>query len=55
MGFDIRTINRGISLKNISGRLGHSRTSVTGDIYTHFLKSADKLAAEKMEDILKTI
>jgi len=48
-------INSGLSLKNISSRLGHSRTSVTGDIYTHFLKSTDKLAAEKMDDILKTI
>lgn len=48
-------INGNIPLKNLSARLGHSKTSTTIDIYAHFLKSTDKLAAEKMEDILKTI
>ncbi|HWR42266.1 tyrosine-type recombinase/integrase [Sporomusa sp.] len=45
-------LNSGISLKNVSGRLGHARTSTTGDIYAHFLKSTDKVAAEKMDEIL---
>ena len=45
-------INTGISLKNISARLGHQRTSTTSDIYSHFLKSTDKLAAEKMNEVL---
>ncbi len=45
-------INANISLKNISARLGHNRTSTTGDIYSHFLKSTDKIAAEKMDAIL---
>lgn len=47
-------LNAGISLKNVSGRLGHSKTSTTGDIYSHFLKSTDRVAAEKMEVILQT-
>lgn len=47
-------INSGISLKNISGRLGHARTSTTGDIYSHFLKSTDKVAAEKLDAIITT-
>lgn len=45
-------INTGISLKNISARLGHQRTSTTSDIYSHFLKSTDKAAAEKMDKFL---
>ena len=47
-------LNAGISLKNVSGRLGHSKTSTTGDIYSHFLKSVDKLAAETMDKILES-
>lgn len=27
---------------------GHARTSTTTDIYSHFLKSSDKTAAEKL-------
>ena len=45
-------LNAGISLKNVSGRLGHSNVSTTGNIYSHFLKSVDKLAAEKMDTLL---
>ena len=47
-------LNAGISLKNVSGRLGHSKTSTTGDIYSHFLKSVDKLAADTMGKILES-
>jgi len=32
-----------------AGRAGHARTSTTTDIYSHFLKSSDKTAAEKLE------
>ena len=46
-------LNAGISLKNVSGRLGHSKTSTTGDIYSHFLKTADRVAAEKMDVLLQ--
>lgn len=47
-------INSGISLKNISARLGHNRTSTTVDIYSHCLKkSTDKTAAERMDELLK--
>ena len=46
-------INSGISLKNISARLGHNRTSTTADIYAHFLKSTDRAAADKLGDIVK--
>lgn len=39
----------GISLKNVSARLGHANVSTTGNIYAHALKSVDRLAAEKMD------
>lgn len=45
-------INSGISLKNISARLGHNRTSTTADIYAHFLKSTDRAAANTLGDIM---
>ncbi|MEG1096540.1 MAG: hypothetical protein RR992_02130 [Clostridiales bacterium] len=41
-------------LRTVSGRLGHARTSTTGDIYSHFIKSADRTAAETMDNIIKT-
>lgn len=45
-------INAGINLQAISSRLGHSNTSTTLNIYSHALKSADKTAADKLENIL---
>lgn len=45
-------INSGINIKALSSRLGHSDTSTTLNIYSHQLKSVDKIAAEKMEEIM---
>lgn len=42
----------GANIRSVSGRLGHSRTSTTMDIYAHALRSADEAAADIMEDIL---
>ncbi|MGM9571948.1 MAG: site-specific integrase, partial [bacterium] len=42
-------IAEGIHAKVISSRLGHSNISTTMDIYGHFLKSADKEAANVFE------
>jgi integrase len=39
-------------IREVSGRLGHSNTSTTGDIYAHFLKKADQAAAEKLDNIM---
>jgi len=44
-------INQGLPAKNISGRLGHSNISTTMDIYGHLLKSADKEAADRLEQV----
>ncbi len=43
---------QGISLKSVSARLGHSKTSTTADIYSHALKSVDRDIAEKMDAFL---
>ena len=41
----------GVPLVTVAGRTGHSRTSTTTNIYSHFLKTSDDLAAEKLESI----
>jgi integrase len=45
-------IAEGVDLREVSGRLGHADTSTTGNIYAHFLKSADRAAADKMENLI---
>lgn len=44
-------INQNLPVKNISGRLGHANISTTMDIYGHYLKSADKEAANRLEQV----
>lgn len=46
-------IAAGVPLVTVAGRAGHARTSTTTDIYSHFLKSSDKTAAEKIEQIFE--
>jgi integrase len=48
-------INLDVPLKNISGRFGHAEVSTTGDIYSHFLQSADKAIADKLENFYQQI
>jgi len=43
----------GKSLKSVSARLGHSRTSTTSDIYAHALKTVDREIADQMNDLIK--
>jgi len=43
----------GVPLVTVAGRAGHARTSTTTDIYSHFLKSSDKTAAEKLEQLFE--
>ena len=45
-------IAEGSDIREVSGRLGHSNTSTTGDIYAHFLKKADQAAAEKLNNLM---
>lgn len=43
---------RGIDARTVANRLGHSETSTTLDVYSHALKSADRAAADVMNQIL---
>ncbi len=45
-------INQGLNVRALSNRLGHANTSTTLNIYSHALQSADKQAADIMENIL---
>lgn len=45
-------INQGLNIKAVSARLGHADTTTTLNIYTHVLKSADREAAERLENLL---
>lgn len=44
-------IDKGLNIKAVSARLGHAQTSTTTNIYAHALQSADRQAADLMEDI----
>lgn len=41
----------GVDMKTVSTRAGHARASTTSDFYSHFLKSSDKNASAKINDI----
>jgi len=45
-------INQGLNVKALSARLGHANTSTTMNIYAHALQSADKQAADIMDNII---
>lgn len=45
-------IGSGADVRTVSGRLGHSQTSTTLNIYAEFLQSADKAASETLADTL---
>lgn len=42
-------IQQGVSIRAVSGRLGHSQTSTIMNIYAHQLQSADAAAAEALD------
>ena len=45
-------INNGADIRTVSGRLGHSQTSTTLNIYAHALQTADANAAESISNVL---
>jgi integrase len=46
-------IASGTDIRTVSGKLGHSQTSTTMNIYAHLLKSAEAETASTMENILQ--
>lgn len=44
-------ISQGVDIRTVSGRLGHSSTSTTLNIYSHALKELDKSASDKLESL----
>lgn len=44
-------IDKGLNVKAVSARLGHAQTSTTANIYAHALQSADRQAADIMDNI----
>lgn len=45
-------ISQGVDVRTVAGRLGHSQTSTTLDIYAHPLRKMDEEASEKLENLL---
>lgn len=45
-------ILNGVDIKSVSGRLGHSSTSTTTDIYTAYLQERDEQIKDQLEDLL---
>lgn len=48
-------IRQGVNVRTVAGRLGHSVTSTTLNIYSHELQSADAAAADSLSEIFKKI
>jgi integrase len=49
-------ISNGVDISTVSHRLGHKHTSVTLDVYSHFLPDKDEEASDTLERLLsKTV
>src|SRR5262249_11005733 len=46
-------IGRGVDIRTVAGRLGHSDTATTLRIYAHFLQAAAQAAGEALDDVLR--
>jgi integrase len=42
----------GVDVRTVAGRLGHRNASITLNVYSHFLKDADRQAAEVLAKLL---
>lgn len=43
-------ISKGMDIETVAGRLGHSTSATTQNVYSHFLDAKDKQAADLIED-----
>ena len=50
----VQLLLRGVPLKVVSARAGHSGIAITADIYGHLLPGADAQAAAKLDDAYGT-
>ncbi len=46
-------IMAGVPITIVSTRAGHAKTSTTSDIYSHFIHSIDKVAADAIDNVFK--
>ena len=46
-------INAGVDVLTISRRIGHSKASMTLDVYGHLIRGGDQAAAKAIERVLK--
>lgn len=44
-------LTAGVDLRTVSARAGHSRTSTTTDVYSHFIKNSDKHASKVIDKL----
>ncbi len=47
-----RLIAAGVSVRTVSGRLGHSNSSTTLNVYSHFVEATDQVAADLLGELL---
>jgi integrase len=47
-----RLLSAGVSVRTVSGRLGHASASMTLGVYAHFLEVSDRDAAEKLGSMI---
>lgn len=45
-------ITSGVDIKTVAGRVGHSDTQTTLNIYSHYTKQSDKRASDTIENLL---
>ena len=47
-----RLIGSGVSVRTVSGRLGHANAATTLSVYSHFMQATDQQAAQLLGDLL---
>ena len=43
----------GVDIRTVAGKLGHAKPSVTMDIYSHLVKSAEKETTSIMDNFIR--
>ena len=48
-------ISENVDVKTVSARLGHAKTSITLDIYTHAIKARDTVVADTLDNLFSKV